>query len=50
MVVTELVGIAVAFIVLAGFTVAIMNGSQTASVMKAGADGFATDLRAATLR
>ena len=50
MIITELAGIAVALIILAGLSMAIVNGGDTARVMKAGADGFATDLKAATLR
>lgn len=41
MVVHEIAGVAVAVIVLAGIAVAILNGGNTADVIKASTDGFA---------
>ncbi len=41
MVVHEIAGVAVAVIVLAGIAVAILNGGNTANVLKASTDGFA---------
>ena len=48
--VREGIGLLAGFLVLAGLTVAIVNGTQTAAVLGALANGFATDIRAATLQ
>lgn len=48
--VREVVGVFVGFLVLAGISVAIINGGQTAAVLGAGTNGFANMVRAATLR
>ena len=46
----ELFGLGIAFLVLAGISVAIVNGGNTANVVGAFADGFAKDINAATLQ
>jgi hypothetical protein len=46
----EIVGVGIALIVLAGVSMAIINGQRTASVAQAFADGFATDIKAATFQ
>ena len=48
--VREIVGVFVGVLVLAGISVAIVNGGETAGILKAGADGFANVVRVATLR
>jgi len=48
--VREIVGLGVGFLVLAGITVAVINGGQTAAILGAGTNGFANMVRAATLR
>ncbi len=50
MAVREVVGIFVAVIVLAGLSVAVVNGGQTAGILTAGANGFSNVVKAATLR
>ncbi len=50
MMVREIVGVAVAIVLLAGFATAVRPGSQTASVLKAGFDGFGGLVKAATLQ
>jgi K+-transporting ATPase A subunit len=44
---SEIASVAIAFIVLAGLAVAVAQGSQTASVMNAGASGFSNIIKAA---
>ncbi len=44
----DIIGVAMALIVVAGIMVAVKNGSGTANVLKASSDGFATDIKAAT--
>lgn len=44
----ELVSVVVAVIVLAGIAVAIVNGGQTAQVLKAGSDGFSQVIKTAS--
>ncbi len=46
--VKDVIGIATAIVILAGIAVMVKNGSGTAQVLKASADGFASDIRAAT--
>jgi hypothetical protein len=46
----EIIGLLAGFLILAGLSVAILNGGQTASVLTAFANGFATDIKAATLQ
>jgi hypothetical protein len=48
--VREIVGVFVGVLVLAGISVAIVNGGQTAAVIGAGTNGFANLVKAATLR
>lgn len=48
--VTEIIGLGAAVIVLAGISMAIVNGDKTAKVIGTGASGFASIIRAATLR
>lgn len=50
MAVREIVGIAMALVVLAGVSMAIVNGGQTAKVLGAAGDAFAGSIKAATLR
>ena len=50
MVVRDVIGVAVAIVVLAGVAVALQPGSQTAAVVDAAAKGFSNIIRAATLR
>jgi hypothetical protein len=47
---SELAGLALAIVALAGLSVAIIYGKQTAAVIKAGGDAFASSIRAATLQ
>lgn len=47
---SELAGLALAIIALAGLSVAIIYGKQTAAVIKAGGDAFSSSIRAATLQ
>jgi K+-transporting ATPase A subunit len=44
----EIASVAIAIIVLAGLAVAVVNGSGTAQVVNAGADGFANVITAAS--
>lgn len=46
----DIMGIAVAVIVLAGISVAIVNGEQTASIIGHIGDSFSTVVKAATLQ
>lgn len=46
----DVVGVLVAIIVLAGISVAVASGSNTASVLGSAANGFASVIRAATLK
>lgn len=46
----DVVGVLTAIIVLAGISVAVASGSNTANVLGKAADGFASVIRAATLR
>jgi hypothetical protein len=46
--VRELFGLLTAFVILAGLTVAITGGKDTALIMQAGTNGFANMTRAAT--
>lgn len=46
----EIIGLAVAIIGLAGLSVAIIYGKETASVIKAAGDAFNGSIRAATLQ
>lgn len=46
--VTEVVGLLASIIVLAGFSVAIVNGGKTAKVIGAAGSAFNTSLRTAT--
>jgi hypothetical protein len=48
MVVRELVGVALAVLVLAGISVAIINGGQSAAVLGAAGTSFSDVIRAAT--
>lgn len=48
--VREGIGIFAGLLVLAGISVAIINGGQTAAILGAGTNGFANMVRAATLR
>jgi hypothetical protein len=48
MMVKDVLGIALALVVVSGIFVMVKNGTGTAGVLKASADGFATDIRAAT--
>ena len=48
MVVKEAIGLLTALVILAGLTVAIVNGKETAGVMKAAGDSFAGLIRAST--
>lgn len=48
--VREIAGIAVALIVLAGVSVAVVNGGSSAQILGSGANGFANMIKAATLR
>lgn len=50
MVMRDVVGIAVAIVVLAGLSVAIRNGKETAGVITAFGDAFTGTIRAATLQ
>lgn len=47
---TELIGLGAAVITLAAISVAIIYGDKTAKVIGAGASGFASVIKAATLR
>jgi hypothetical protein len=46
----ELFGLGLAIVALAGLSVAIIYGKQTAAVIKAGGDAFSASIRAATLQ
>lgn len=48
MVMKDIIGVAVAIVVLAGLSVAIINGDRTAQVIKASGDSFANLIGAAT--
>lgn len=48
--VREIVGLGAGLLILAGFSVAIINGGETAAVFQAGTSGFANMIKAATLR
>jgi hypothetical protein len=48
--VREVIGLGFGFLVLAGLSVAIINGGNTAAVLTALSGGFATDIQAATLQ
>lgn len=48
--VQELVGILSAIVVLAGISVAIIYGANTAKVLQAGGGAFSDSIRAATLQ
>jgi hypothetical protein len=48
--VREIIGLAMGFLVLAGISVAIVNGGNTAAVLAALSNGFANDISAATLQ
>lgn len=50
MIVKEIAGIAVAVLVLAGLSVAIVNGGNTANVLNASGSAFSNVIKAATLR
>jgi hypothetical protein len=47
---TQGFGLLTTIVVLAGVSVAIVNGDKTAKIFGAGADGFAKVIRAATLQ
>lgn len=47
---SEIIGVMVAVVSLAGLSVAIIYGDRTAKVIGAGATGFAKVINAATLR
>lgn len=46
----EIIGVGIAFLVLAGVSMAIINGGRTAAVVQAFSDGFANDIKAATFQ
>lgn len=46
----EIIGVFVAIVALAGLTVAIKNGGNTAKVISAGGDTFVKSIKAATLQ
>ncbi len=48
MMVKDIVGVAVAIVVLAGLTVMVKNGTGTANVLVGAGNGFATAIKAAT--
>lgn len=48
--VREIIGLGFGFLVLAGLSVAIINGGGTAQVLSALAGGFSDTIRAATLQ
>lgn len=48
--VTEIIGIFASIVVLAGVSVAIIYGANTAKVIGAGGSAFSDSIRAATLR
>jgi hypothetical protein len=48
--VREIVGLGASIVFLAGISVAIIYGGQTAQILGAGTNGFANMLKAATLR
>lgn len=48
MVVKDIIGVAIAIVVLAGLSVAIINGGKTAAVIKASGDAFTNLISAAT--
>jgi len=47
---TQGIGVVGAIVVLAGISIAIVNGGNTAKIIGAGTSGFADVLRAATLQ
>ncbi|MHB8674590.1 MAG: hypothetical protein ACYDAK_13060 [Candidatus Limnocylindrales bacterium] len=47
--VAEIVGVLTAIVVLAGFSVAIVNGKLTAGILSAAGDTFVKSIQAATL-
>jgi hypothetical protein len=48
--VREIISLGAGILVLAGLSMAIINGDKTASILGAGTNGFANLVRAATLR
>lgn len=48
--VSEIIGVAAAMVVLAGFSVAIINGGQTAKVIGSMGNAFTGSIKAATLQ
>jgi len=48
--VSEIIGVAAAIVVLAGVSVAIINGDKTAKVVGAMGNAFSGSIRAATLQ
>lgn len=50
MVLRDVIGLGVAFVILAGIAFAISRGSDTARIINAMAQGFANTIRAATLQ
>jgi hypothetical protein len=48
--INELIGLGVAIVVLAGVVTVVVNGGKSAAVLQAAANGFAADIRAATLQ
>jgi hypothetical protein len=48
--VREIISLGAGLLVLAGLTVAIVNGGQTAKILGTGTNGFANLIKAATLR
>jgi uncharacterized iron-regulated membrane protein len=46
----EVFGVMTGVLILAGISVAIVNGGQTANIFTAAADGFANVVRSATLQ
>ncbi len=50
MAVRELFSLAAAFVILAGVSVAIVNGDKTAAILDHSASGFGNVIRAATMQ
>jgi hypothetical protein len=48
--VREIISLGAGLLVLAGLSIAIVNGGQTANILGTGAKGFAELIRAATLK
>jgi uncharacterized iron-regulated membrane protein len=46
----EIIGLLMAFLALAGLSMAIVNGDKTAAVMTSFANGFSTMVKASTLQ